>query len=90
MNSRELFRKNFEYSKLWDAKNFQYWDCGSRGGALRSWPLFSFFKTEIPHTFNDKRKTAWNVNLMIYCMILPPVFPDKDQSSVIFGSKKDQ
>ena len=59
--------------------------------------LFLFF---FSHTFNNKGKTAWNVNLMIYlldtCMtvtywtILPPLLPDKDQSSGIFGSEKDQ
>ena len=52
------------------------------------------------HTFNNKGKTAWNVNLMIYlvdtCMAiaywakLPPLSPDKDQSFVIFSSEKDQ
>ena len=70
MNSKKLFRKNFEYSKSQEAKNFQYWNCRFRIRAQRSWPLFSFFvvvffKTKIPHKhLITMRETAWNVNLM--------------------------
>ena len=104
-NSKKLLR-NFEYSESWDSKNYQYCSCGSRRRAQRSWPLFSFFfflkDKDSTHTFNNKGKTAWNVNLIIYfmdtCMaiaywtMLPPLLPDIDkaQSSVIFGSERYQ
>ena len=49
-------------------------------------------------TFNNKGQTAWNINLIIYlldtCMpiaywtMLPPISPDKSQSSLMFGSEK--
>ena len=66
-------------------------------------PVQFFLKTKIPHThLITRKKTAWNVNLMIYLLgkcvtitcwtILPPLLSNKDhdQSSVIFGSEKDQ
>ena len=64
-------------------------------------PSSVFRKAKIPHTHLITRgKTAWNVNLMIhvvdtciaiaYWMILLLLSPDKDQSSVIFGSGKGQ
>ena len=65
-------------------------------------PVFSFFlkDKDSTRTFNNKGKTAWNVKLMIhlvdtfmpitYWSILPPLLPYKDQSSVTFGSQKDQ
>ena len=98
-NSKKLLR-NFEYSKLWDTKNYQYCSYGSRGRVRRSWSLLSFFfkDKDSTHTFNNKGQTAWNVNLIIYLMdtcmaiaywtMLPPLPPDKGQSSLIFGSEK--
>ena len=65
MNSKKLL-KNLEYSTSRDAKNFQYWSCGSRGIVQRSWPLFSFFgKTKIPHThtFNNKEQNCMECKL---------------------------
>ena len=55
-------------------------------------PSSVFLKDKDPtHTFDNKGKTARNVNLMIYLVeILPPLSPDKDQSSLICGSEKDQ
>ena len=40
----KLFRKNFEYSKSQDAKNFQYWNCR----------FVFFYDKDSTHTFNNK------------------------------------
>ena len=102
MNSKKLLRK-FEYSKSRDTKNFQHCSCDPcKGRAQRSWPLFSFLERQRfhTHTFNNKRQncmeckfngsTSWARVAIAYLTILPPLPPDKDQNSVIFGSEKDQ
>ena len=91
MNNEKLLR-NFEYSKSRDAKNFSAAVADPEEERRGPGPFSVFLKDkDSTHGFNNKGKTAWNVNLMIYFVdtcaaiayltILPPLSPDKDQSS---------
>ena len=95
MNSKKLLR-NFEFSKSQDGKNFSTAVVDIEEERRGPCPSSVFF-----HTLLITRvKTAWNVNLIIhlmntcmviaYWMMLPALSPDKEESSVIFGSEKDQ